>query len=601
VYPVMLDVKGRACLVVGGGGVALRKVQGLVEEGARVTVISPEVVEPLTTMHEGGQIRLEKRTYEAGEATRFALVFAATDDRQVNEQVFDDADNAGIWVNVADVPDICSFHLPARVRRGPFQLAIGSQGEAPFAVARLRKLLEARLGQEWAEWLAAASRYRWAIRSMEIDPTEANRRYDLFFDHTVNGDELTARVPTEAEVRSWLDAEVDHREVEHPAPAPETKGCRENRSGEGFVSLVGSGPGCPGLMTVRGRDRLANADAVVFDRLAAAALPTDLSAAVELHPVGKVAGSHPIPQEEINALLVRLAREGKRVVRLKGGDPYVFGRGGEEAEELEAAGIPFEVISGVTSGVAALAWAGIPATHRREAVRLSLLTAHEAIKSKGPQVRWDLLAQDKNATLVGYMGVSALPEVVHNLLASGMDPDMPAAMVEQGTTAAQRNVISTVAELPRAIAEAGLQPPALFVIGPTVRHAERLDWRAHLPLAGQRFLMTASSSPLANLLEDEGADVVLVPIPVTPAARVVIGALPLTGCVVQSRAEVDWLDDERGNPGWGRDAVAWCIGPEAAERARSRGWRNVAELAEGLDCADLVAHIAIRNGDHSLD
>jgi len=597
VYPVMLDVKGRHCLVVGGGGVALRKVQGLVEEGARVTVISPEVVEPLETMSIGGQIEWRERAYQGGEARDFALVFAATDDRQVNDLVFSDADDAGIWVNVADVPDICSFHLPARVRRGPLQLAIGSEGEAPFAVARLRRLLERRFGQEWAEWLAAASRYRRAVRSMELGAGEANQRYDLFFDGTVDGDRLTAKVPSEAEERDWLQAEVDHRHVERVAEPTSPRGCREAHSGEGFVSLVGSGPGCPGLLTIRGRRRLEEADAVVFDRLAAAALPCNLPTSVELHPVGKVAGSHPIPQEEINALLVRLAREGKRVVRLKGGDPYVFGRGGEEAEELEGAGIAFEVVSGVTSGVAALAWVGIPATHRREAVRLSLLTAHEATTTDGPQVRWDLLAQDEHATLVGYMGVSALPKVVENLLAAGMDPEMPAAMIEQGTTAAQRSVISTVAALPRAVEEAGLQAPALFAIGPTVRHAARLDWYGDLPLAGQRLLMTESSARLATLLEDQGAEVVVVPMPVTPAARVVIGALPLTGCLVQNHAEVDWLDDERGNPGWGRDVTAWCIGGEAGNRARGRGWQHVVELEEGMDCVDLVARIASSNRD----
>ena len=342
---------------------------------------------------------------------------------------------------------------------------------------------------------------------------------------------------------------------------------------------------------MRGRRRLEEADAVVFDRLAAAALPCDLSASVELHPVGKVAGNHPIPQEEINALLVRLAREGKRVVRLKGGDPYVFGRGGEEAEELGAAGIPFEVVSGVTSGVAAMAWAGIPVTHRREAVRLTLLTAHEAIKSDGPQVRWDLLAQDEHATLVGYMGVAALPKVVENLVAAGMNPATPAAMVEQGTTAAQRQVVTTLAELPQAIERAGLKPPALFAVGPTVQHAARLDWYGLLPLTGHRFLMTASASVLAARLEDEGAEVVVVPMPVSPAARVVMAALPLTGCVVRDRAEVDWLDEERDNPGWGEDTTAWCLGREAADRARERGWQRIVELAEEMDCEDLVSHI----------
>lgn len=331
---------------------------------------------------------------------------------------------------------------------------------------------------------------------------------------------------------------------------------------------------------------------VVFDRLAAPALPTELDADVELHPVGKVAGTHPVPQEEINDLLVRLARSGKWVVRLKGGDPYVFGRGGEEAEVLAAEGVPFEVVPGVTSGVAALAWAGVPVTHRREAVRLTLVTAHEAIKSDGPQVRWDLLAQDPFATLVGYMGVSALPQVVASLLEHGMDPETPAVMVEQGTTSAQRRVLSTLSELPLAIKAAGLEPPALFAIGPTVGHAETLDWVSQLPLAGERLLVPASRSDFAVQLEAAGAEVVILPMPATPAARVVMGALPLTGCVVGSAAEVDWLDAERGGPGWSDEVATWCVGSEAATRAQERGWLNVQELPADVDDDELMAAIA---------
>jgi uroporphyrinogen III methyltransferase/synthase len=345
-------------------------------------------------------------------------------------------------------------------------------------------------------------------------------------------------------------------------------------------------------MTVRGRERLAAADAVVFDRLAAAALPVDLPAHVELHPVGKVAGHHPVPQSEINSLLVRLARDGKRVVRLKGGDPYVFGRGGEEAEVLAEEGIPFEVVSGVTSGVAALAWAGIPATHRRESVRLNLLTAHEAIKTDGPQVRWDLLARDEHATIVGYMGVSALPGVVDRLLEAGMSPDTPAAMVEQGTTSAQRHVVSTISQLVAAVEESELGPPALFAIGPTIRHSERLDWFGALPLAGQRLVTTSADTELVALLQRHGAEVVALPFPVTPAARVVLSALPLTGCVVRSASEVDWLDNERANPGWTEESLAWCQGSEALERARERGWARIMELDEGMDCDELVSRIA---------
>ncbi|PWB72093.1 MAG: uroporphyrinogen-III C-methyltransferase [Holophagae bacterium] len=589
-FPVMLDLENRRCLVVGGGGVALRKVQGLLEEGALVTLVAPEAVGPLAALAAAGRIGWERRAYQAGEAGGFWLVVAATDDRAVNAQVFRDADDAGIWANVADDPELCSFHLPARIRRGELQLAIGSAGEAPFAARRLRGLLEQRLGPEWGEWLAAAARFRDQVRRLGLTAPEQESRFDRFFEATVDGENLTARVPTRAEQQQWLAAGPDERRVEPaattPAPGPGPT------AAAGLVSLVGAGPGCPGLLTVRGRRRLAEADAVVYDRLAAGTLPCDLPAAVELHAVGKAAGSQPVPQEEITALLVLLARAGKRVVRLKGGDPYVFGRGGEEAEALAAEGIPFEVVPGVTSGVAALAWAGIPATHRGEAVRLSLVTAHDAAQGEESLVRWDLLAGDEHATLVGYMGVAALPEVVARLLDAGMDPATPAAVIEQGTTSAQRRVVATLAELPAASARAGLQPPALLVIGPTVGHADRLDWFGRLPLAGQRLLIAAADDGLAFHLEDAGAEVVSVPLPLTPAARVVMAARPLTGCLVRRPDEVDGLDDERCSPGWGAEVVAWCVGEATASRARDCGWQRIEVLEEALDPAGLVARIA---------
>jgi len=587
-FPVSLEVKNRRVLVIGGGGVALRKVQGLVEDRARVTVVAPEVVEPLAEMAERGEIVVERRPYRADAGEGWTLVFAATDDRETNAQVFRDAEGAGVWCNVADDPELCSFHLPARVRRGPLQIAIGSAGEAPFVVRRLRQLLERRFGLEWGEWLSAAARYRLTVRGLKAPRVREEALFDRFFGATVDAETLTARVPTAVEERTWLESPVEHRTPQR-ARARAGRIPRDDRSG--LVSLVGAGPGCPGLLTVRGRQRLLEADVVVFDRLAAAALPPELAPEVELHPVGKVAGNHPVPQEEINDLLVRVARSGKRVVRLKGGDPYVFGRGGEEAEVLASEGVNFEVVPGVTSGVAAMAWAGVPVTHRREAVRLTLLTAHEAIKTDGPQVRWDLLAQDPHSTLVGYMGVSALPQVVAKLVEHGMDPATPAAMVEQGTTSAQKRVISTLSGLPSAIEVAGLEPPALFAIGPTVRHAETLDWVSKLPLAGRRVLVPATRPELGGRLEAAGADVVLLPLPVTPAARVVMGALPLTGCVACAAAEVDWLDEERGGPGWSDDVVAWCVGSETATRAQDRGWPVVRQLDADIDDDELVKSI----------
>lgn len=583
-FPVMLSVRDRWCLVVGGGEVALRKIRALLDDGARVRVVAPEVVEPLRELAAGNRIAVEQRPYRPGEVSGYVLVFAATDQREVNRRVFQDAEESGVWVNVADDPELCSFHLPARVRRGPLQLSIASGGEAPFVVRRLRQALECRFDPSWGTWMEAAAGFRAEVQRREPEQNRREKCFDRFFEETVDPGRLAVRVPSSREQAGWLDRP--------------TGGRRDGDEGEvtGFVSLVGGGPGCAGLLTVRGRQRLIEADAVVYDRLAAPALPCDLPARVTLHDVGKSPGHHPVPQEEINKLLVRLAREGKRVVRFKGGDPYVFGRGGEEAEALVAAAVPFEVVPGVTAGIAAPGRMGIPVTHRGESASLTLLTAHEAVEEEGSPARWDLLARDPRATLVAYMGVAALPRVVKRLLAEGMDAGMPAALVERGATSAQRSVVSTLADLPEAVVREGLRPPALIVIGPTVRHAERLDWFRRLPLAGERLVLPPSAWGWARILEAAGAEVVAVPLPLTPAARVVLGALPLTGCLLGTADEVDALDTERSGPGWENRVIAWGMDPEAVVRARERGWARVEEIEERPAGAALVARIAARGG-----
>jgi uroporphyrinogen III methyltransferase/synthase len=279
------------------------------------------------------------------------------------------------------------------------------------------------------------------------------------------------------------------------------------------------------------------------------------------------------------------------VVRLKGGDPDVFGRGGEEAEALAESGIPFEIVPGVTSGVAVPAWIGVPVTHRGEAVRLTLVTAHESVKRDGPQVRWDLMAQDRHATVVGYMGVTSLPRVVAELLRSGMPPETPAAMVQHGCTAAQRSVVSTLADLPEAVVEAGLGPPGLFVIGPTVEHARRLDWVGRQPLARERLVVPVPADDLVKFLEAAGAEVIAVPRPITPAARVVMRVLPLTGCVMRSREDVEVLDAERDGLEWREGAAVWCLGKETAERARARRWPGVQEVEASATASEIVERI----------
>ena len=343
----------------------------------------------------------------------------------------------------------------------------------------------------------------------------------------------------------------------------------------GMVSLVGAGPGNPGLLTVAGLERLRHADVVVYDRLAIPAIPLDLSDEVELFFVGKQPGHHPVPQAEIETLLVRLAREGKRVVRLKGGDPFVFARGGEEALALKAAGIPCEVVPGVTAGIAAPAAAGIPVTFRGQAVRLTFITAHE---EGAPQARWDLLAKDTQATLVGYMGVSNLGAVSSALIDAGMPADMPAALVSQGTLAGQRLVRASVAELAKKAESERMEPPAIFVIGKVAAYADQLaSWLAG-PLRGACVAMFAPEMRLGAILRAAGAQLLVTPVPLTKAARLVLGSGSGATWIVRSTSELDVLGRERLQGATFVQSQVVCTSAELARMARARGWPDVAEL-----------------------
>jgi uroporphyrin-III C-methyltransferase / precorrin-2 dehydrogenase / sirohydrochlorin ferrochelatase len=557
-YPVVLDLRGRRCLLVGAGQIAYRKLLRLLAEGAVVTVVAPTAIEPVAQLDTEGKVTLALRPFVDADVDHCQLVLVATGDRKVDEQVKRAARSRGIWVNVADVPDLCDFYLPAVVQRGDLQFSIASGGGAPFAVRRLREMFERKIGPAWSGWIAAAKRFRQRVQTQGLSGAAANECYDRFFAATVDDKALGVRVPGEPEESGFFSPKV-------PGPAGTS----------GHVSLVGAGPGNPGLLTVEGLYRLRGADAVVYDRLAIPAIPLDLPDHVELHNVGKEPGRHPVPQEEINALLVRLARAGKRVVRLKGGDPFVFARGGEEALALGRAGIPCEVISGVTAGIAVPAAAGIPVTYRGEAVRLTFITAHEG---GAPQARWDLLAQDTHATLVGYMGVSTLAEVSKALLAAGMNHATPAAVIEQGTLARQRSVRAPLAEIAKVAEGSGMKPPAIFVIGQVVAHAEELASTTPKPLWGTRIGLFDPRSELSEALQTSGADVLLAPAPLTAAARLVIGSAPLAGWIVRTKRELDTLDPERTAKSFLDGSRLWCMGSDLANIARERKWPLVGEL-----------------------
>jgi uroporphyrinogen III methyltransferase/synthase len=282
---------------------------------------------------------------------------------------------------------------------------------------------------------------------------------------------------------------------------------------DGVVYLVGAGPGDPGLMTVRGAELVASADVILHDRLIPAAALREARGDAELIYVGKRPGAPEVPQDEIERTMIERAREGRKVVRLKGGDPFVFGRGGEEAEALAASGVPFEVVPGVTAGVAAPAYAGIPVTHRDDASAVAFVTGHEDPSKDGSALDWDALARFPG-TLVLYMGVKRLPQVVERLTAAGRDPDEPAAVVERGTTPAQRTVTASLTALPAAVSEAEIGPPAIVLIGSAASRRETIAWLERRPLFGLRVVVTrarAQASGLAATLTALGADVVELP------------------------------------------------------------------------------------------
>jgi uroporphyrin-III C-methyltransferase/precorrin-2 dehydrogenase/sirohydrochlorin ferrochelatase len=561
VYPITLDVRGQRCLVVGAGAVALRKIQGLLAEEAQVTVVAPAAIEAVLRLADEGAIALVHRAFVEHDVEGCRLVFVATGNRAVDEAVAAAAKQRGIWTNVADVPDLCDFHLPSVIRRGDLHLAIASAGKAPFATRRMRELLERKLGPEWADWTAAAHRFRRRVQQHGLSGASADAAYDRFMAETVDAETLAVRASMASDEAAWIHG---------PRSA-----CPATTASVGRVSLVGAGPGNPGLLTVAGLDRLRHADAVLYDRLAIPAIPLDLPDHVELFSVGKQPGHHPVPQAEIETLLVRLAREGKRVVRLKGGDPFVFARGGEEALALKEAGIPCETIPGITAGIAVPAAAGIPVTFRGQAVRLTFITAHEG---GAPQARWDLLARDAHATLVGYMGVSNLAAVSTALLAAGMPADTPAALVAQGTLPGQRLVRAPLAELATKAESERIEPPAIFVIGKVAAYADQLaSWLAG-PLRAARVAMFAPEMRLGAILREAGAQLLVAPVPLTKAARLVLGSGTGATWIVRSTLELDILGNERLQGAAFVQSPVTCTSAELAGMARDRGWSDVAEL-----------------------
>jgi uroporphyrin-III C-methyltransferase / precorrin-2 dehydrogenase / sirohydrochlorin ferrochelatase len=518
-YPVCLNLRGRRAVVIGGGAVAEQKVLGLLAAGARVTVVSPDRTARLSALAAEGGIQLRHRTYRSGDLAGAWLAIAATDDRGVNARVWAEAERAGILLNAVDDTEHCSFIAPAIHRAGDITVAVSTAGKSPALAARLRERVARSIGPVEARLCALLGELRPELAARVPDARARTALWYRIVDSDViefvrRGDMGGARQRVEELVRVAIPNENPSSDVPRLKPGLDTalplRAVLRPAHPSGCVYLVGAGPGDPGLITSKGLEILRSADVVVYDRLVALSLVAEAPAAAERVSVGKhphTAGAGAL-QEGINALLVQRAREGKTVVRLKGGDPFVFGRGAEECEALHAAGVRFEVVPGVTSAVAAPASAGIPVTHRRYGSAFAVVTGHEC--DGASDLDWSALA--RLPTLVVLMGVRALPEIVARLVRHGLEPDTPAAVIASATLADARTIVGTLASIAELAREAGIEAPATLVVGNVVRVRERLAGAerastasAHLAGTGpmrQRTVAVATTSPAASAMTD---------------------------------------------------------------------------------------------------
>jgi uroporphyrin-III C-methyltransferase/precorrin-2 dehydrogenase/sirohydrochlorin ferrochelatase len=460
-YPVLLDLAGRPCIVVGGGVVAEGKVAPLVAARARVTVIAPSLSAGLAAQHRGGRFAHVARAFQPGDLAGAFLVIGATDDPAVNHAVHAEATAIGALINVVDDIPHCQFILPSILRRGDLTVAVSSAGHAPALAVRLRERLERQIGDEYGRFLELAAELRTELARAVPD---FERRKAIWY-RLVDSDVLAllrAGDLTGARQRAGEITGVWLPESKRSGGAVRTLDPPSRPLGR--VYLVGAGPGNPKLITARGLELLRRADVVVYDRLVSSALLEEAPLDAERVYVGKAPGAQCLAQDGINRLLVEEARRGRTVVRLKGGDPFVFGRGSEEALACVEAGVPVEVVPGVSSVLGATASAGVPVTARGHAGGFAVVTAHRAGDDDHD---WSALA--RMDTLVVLMGIERIAHVVASLVANGRAPDTPVAIVENGTLASERVIEGTLADIVARAAAAGAKAPAVIVVGETVR------------------------------------------------------------------------------------------------------------------------------------
>ncbi|MBI3771557.1 MAG: uroporphyrinogen-III C-methyltransferase [Gammaproteobacteria bacterium] len=455
--PIFVDLKQKSCLVIGGGEVAARKVQMLLRAQAQVTVVAPHLCPILQSFANEGSIVHIAGTYQESQLEHATLVIAATDDEAVNHEVSLQARQLNLPVNVVDHPELCSFILPSIIDRSPVLIAVSTEAQSPTLGRLLRARLETLVPAGYGRLAEFSGRFRQQVKQRFATIGQRRR----FWEHVLEG-------PIAEQVLTGKEAEAEQALMSALAATDSESLTR------GEVYLVGAGPGDPDLLTFRALRLMQRADVVLYDRLISPQILDLVRREAERIYVGKRRDFHAVRQEEINQLLIDLASQGKRVLRLKGGDPFIFGRGGEEIAGLAAANIPFQVVPGITAATGCAAYAGIPLTHRDYAQSVVFVTGQ--LKDGAVDLDWSTLIQPRQ-TLVVYMGLAGLDIICSELIKHGIRTDMPAALVEQGTLPQQRVHIGTVSTLPKIIAGLDeVHAPTLLIVGDVVKLHEQLAW-----------------------------------------------------------------------------------------------------------------------------
>lgn len=453
--PLFTDINNKRCLVVGGGSIALRKARLLAQAGARVCVVAPEIEAGLFDIAQRSRGDVFQRNYTTADLHDIALVIAATDDNAVNAQVSADAQQRHLPVNVVDAPALCSVILPSIVDRSPVMIAVSSGGQSPVLARQLRAKLESLIPSAYGRLAALVGKFR--ARAAQRFPDIDERR--KFWEEIIDGPiaELMLAGREQAAETQLAERIDDARSV---API-------------GEVYLVGAGPGDPDLLTFKALRLMQKADVVLYDRLVADEIVDLCRRDAERIYVGKARSDHAVPQQEINQQLVDLALQGKKVLRLKGGDPFIFGRGGEEIELLAANNVPFQVVPGITAASGCASYSGIPLTHRDYAQSVRFVTGH--LRDGTTNLPWSELVHS-GQTVVFYMGLVGLPEICSQLIAHGRTADTPIALIQQGTTRHQRVITGTLADMPQRVEGQGIKAPTLIIVGEVVQLHQKLAW-----------------------------------------------------------------------------------------------------------------------------